>query len=318
MEMDRRTEALYQIESKTGLYVGRLLPGHMEDWGVGAINAGREFDQDAERRFAQQALDSISPVAGAELSYSDCTDSRLRTTLADGSRVPNRQQTVGADLMTAFAVTEALGPRFYANPGAPVKERLNLTADFLVAYGLRPGTHTESCGGAAHFPAIVRNGIKFAEYSQYVERQQLLLPKGVFDPTISDEVIAGAQDRLDRDLYAGWSDNLVNEAVRRTTGDRGFVGLTDDGRGIRGHVEQLIVRADTPGAALDVNLLAEKTDGGQAFSINDDRLWRIARLFGRGDDKDYRIACMAIEDFTDAAHGTLGTGMSTLLISEAA
>jgi hypothetical protein len=94
--------------------------------------------------------------------------------------------------------------------------------------------------------------------------------------------------------------------------------LRDDGRGVNGHVEELIARIQVQGVAIDEARLAEHTGGRGVFGENDTRLLALAELFGRGRDEDYRIAYMAGEDFTDAGHGTLASNLRTVVITAVA
>ncbi len=313
MEMNKSAETLAQIESKNHLYVAHFIPGRMEGWGIGAINEGRQVAPGEEAAFAQNVVDSILPVYVEDIIYSGCTDGRFRLRLADGTPVPNRQKITGADTVMAFAVAETLGDNFYSNPNAPVGERMEEVVDYLSQYGLRPSTHN-LCGAAKGFPAIIQNAIIFSKVDGYIERQKLLLPEDVYSQSEHDEIIAGYGERLARGNYKGWNPDIVTDAVARVGGKRALIELRTDERGVSGHVERLITRLDTPNVSIEVNTLAEKSGGDQVFVSNDDRLRKIAELFGRGIDRDYRVASMATEDFTDAAHGTLATGLPTLVV----
>jgi hypothetical protein len=112
------------------------------------------------------------------------------------------------------------------------------------------------------------------------------------------------------------SADIFLEAVEAVSGKQAIAELQDDGRGVHGHVEEAIVRIKTPGYAIDEARLASLTGGREVFGVNDARMERMARLFGRGTDNDFRIACMALEDFADCGHGTLANGLPTYIISQ--
>jgi hypothetical protein len=315
--MNHDTYTDLRIEAKNGLYIAHFLPGRMDGWGLGDINRLTNPTETEQREFAQAIVDSIEPVSEGELAYSDCTDGRLREDLADGQPVPNREKLVGTDTMTAFHMAEALGGRFYQDPDAPLEVRLEELVDFLISKGLKPGTHF-ACGGAGSYLTIVQNAIEFATVPGYLKRQELLIPREAYKAGLRPQIIQGYRDRLASKLYAGWSDQKIIDVIEKKVGDHAIAHVRDDGRGVHGHVEGMIVRLNTPGATVNVNSLAERTDGKQAFTINDNRLAELAELFGRGHDDDYKIAYMAGEDFTDAAHGTLATNLRTLVIKQAA
>jgi hypothetical protein len=107
---------------------------------------------------------------------------------------------------------------------------------------------------------------------------------------------------------------MFMEAVEAVSGTQAIAELQDDGRGVHGHVEEAIVRIQMPGYAIDEAKLASLTDGREVFAMNDARLGRIAKLFGRGDGDDYKMAYMALEDFADSGHGTLANGLPTYVI----
>lgn len=315
--MITESKSLLRVESRNGLYVAHLLAGRIEGWGVGSIGepAG---SPEAQVELIQHVVDSIVPVRATELAFSDCTDGRLRLLLDDGAPVPVREKVVGADTMLAFHIAEALGSSFYEDPNAPLAERLEAVVDFLMGEGYMPSTHYK-CGAAGGYRAIAENAARFIEVPAYVERQKLLLPGDVYDGSLHARLADGYRQRLANGLYDGWSDEPVTRVITKKVGGHGLINLKDDGRGVHGHVEGAIGRLKTPrGFAVDVNALAKAMDGEQLFTVNDTRMFEIAALFGRGRDSDYRRALMAAEDFTDAGHGTLASGLATLVIEQAA
>ncbi|HEY8999192.1 MAG TPA: hypothetical protein VIM53_02640 [Candidatus Saccharimonadales bacterium] len=295
---------------------GRLAARKIADdlsYGLGAIQP-QTHDATAEAELIDATLASIEPVAASELEFSACTDGRLPVKLADGGDVPVREQLVGADMVSAFYVAESLGERFYADPKAPVAERIADVAEFLSENGLLPSTHI-ACGAAGGFSAITENVVSFGRNPQYIERLKTLLPEDVYDNKLHDEMLKGNEARLKADAYAGLTPDIFVAAVKAVSGDHAVAELCDDGRGVHGHVEEAIVRIKVDGQALNPTALAEKTNGRQIFGVSDARMERLARLFSRGAEQDYRIAAMALEDFASSGHATLAKDLPTYVVS---
>lgn len=285
------------------------------DWGVGAIKPQAAYTTTDDLLGA--VLGCIEDVADGQAPFSACTDGRVPVRLLDGSSVPVREQMVGADTVSAFYAAEALGARFYKNPAAPVAERVREIAQFLQDNGIMPSSHV-GCGAAAGFAAITENVIAFSKDARYGARLQALLPAGIYDAGLHDEMVRANQDRLQRGLYDGLSADVFLKAVESASGKQAIAELKDDGRGVHGHVEEAIVRVRILGKAINEAKVAELTGGREVFGVSDSRMQRIARLFGRGADEDYRIAYMALEDFASCGHGTLANGLPTFIVTEAA
>lgn len=300
---------------------GELVATRINDdfsWAEGLIQPQTSsINPVSERALLEAVLQSIEPVGDTELAYSACTDGRLPVRLMDDEMVPVREQLVGADEVSAFYVAETLGLSFYQDPDAPVQERVQAATAFLRENGLLPSSHV-ACGAGAGFVAVMQNIPRFAQIPAYLARQQALVPALVYDQTLHDRMMAERQIRLaDSSLYQGLNHQMFLDAVTATSGTRAVAELKDDGRGVHGHVEEAIIRLRIPGYALNVARLAELTGGRQVFSVNDNRIERLARLFGRGNDDDYRRAYMALEDFADAGHATLAKDLPTWIIERA-
>lgn len=283
-------------------------------WGVGTIKPQTAYAGTDD--LIEAVLQSLAEVTGAEQSYSACTDGRLPVRLLNGEAVPVREQMVGADMVSAFYAAEVLGARFYKDPSAPVAERVTEVAEFLKLSGIMPSSHV-GCGAAAGFVTITENAIIFNKNPQFTARQQALLPAGAYDEGLHAEMLAANRQRLDGGAYDGLSAEVFLRAVEGVSGQRAIAELKDDGRGVHGHVEEAVVRIKVPGYAIDGARLAGVTGGREVFGVSDSRLERIARLFGRGSDTDYRIAAMALEDFADCGHGTLANGLPTYVVAYA-
>jgi len=283
-------------------------------WGVGVIQP--QAAQVTTEDLLAVVLQSISKVAVNEQPYSACTDGRLPVRLLSGSPVPVREQMVGADMVSAFYVAETLGPRFYKNPDAPVADRVREVAAFLKQNGINPSSHI-GCGAAAGFVAITKNAVTFNQNGQFVARQKALLPDDVYDAALHAEMLAGNEARLQSGVYDGLSADVFLAAVEAVGGKQAIAELKDDGRGVHGHVEEAIVRVQVPGYAIDEAKVGALTGGREVFGMSDARLERLARMFGRGVDADYRMAYMALEDFADSGHGTLAHGLPTYIVTRA-
>lgn len=298
-----------------GLYTAELAPlSETEGWQEGLINPG-PLDEDRLHAVINGVLRSMTEVAPEDMNDSDCTDGRKRQKLEDGTAVPIRQKTVGADTMTAFGMAEALGTRFYGNDKATPTERVGAVASFLSENGIRPCTHGH-CGAAGGFVPVLGNIIKFSKNANFIQRQQEFVP--AFDARLFEQMIGDFGQRLSENLYEGYSDALVTAAVMDISGPRAIAHYIDDGTGVKGHNELLIARIRDTGDTVSVNRLAEISDGLQVFTVNDTRINRLAELFGRGRDEDYVTALMAGEAFSDVGHGTLGSNLRTLTIRKIA
>jgi hypothetical protein len=300
--------------------VGGLTATRIQDdlsWGQGAIQPQTAYATDADQQALITAvLQSVEPVAETELAYSACTDGRLPVQLMNGEAIPVREQMVGADMVSAFYVAETLGASFYQNPNAPVADRVADVAAFLKENNLLPSSHI-ACGAGAGFVAIAQNIVAFVQDERYANRQTALLPSDIYDEVLRKQMLADSQTRLASDVYDGLSAQTFLDAVEKVSGQRAIAELSDDGRGVHGHVEEAIVRVHLDGKAINEAKVAELTNGREVFGVNDDRIEKIARLFARGNDTDYRKAYLALEDFADAGHGTLARNLPTWIISEA-
>lgn len=284
-------------------------------WGKGDIRPDPAHATiDAQRHLLDVVLDSLAVVNRSEMHYSACTDGRVTIRLHNGEAVPVREQLVGADTMVVFHMAEVLGPRFYKDPKAPLASRLAEVATFLRDNGLMPCTHI-GCGAAAAYAQITQNLIAFTKDKRFIARQKLLLPGGVYSEELRQKITAGYQKRIDEGAYKTWSDALVTDAVHRVSPDRAIAELNNDGRGVHGHVEELIVRIQIADVATNELQVIARTHGREVFSVNDKRMHRLAELMGRGHDEDYRLALMAAEDFTDGGHGTLAKNLPTYVIT---
>lgn len=284
----------------------------MLEWGVGTIVP--QPQQGDLHGLITTVLQCLTDVTDDQAAYSACTDGRVPVRLLNGSPVPVREQMVGADMVSAFYVAETLGARFYKDPEAPVAHRVREVAQFLYDNGVMPSSHV-GCGAAAGFAVITENVVKFSTDERFVARRQAVLPEGVYDPSLHEQMVQGNQSRLERGLYSQLTADVLLEAVAAVSGKQAIAELQDDGRGVHGHVEEAIVRVRVPGKAIDEARVAELTGGREVFGVNDLRMERIARLFGRGEDEDYRIAFMALEDFADCGHGTLAHGLPTYIVT---
>jgi hypothetical protein len=230
-----------------------------------------------------------------------------------------REQLVGADIVSAFFAAEMLGNDFYTGmqeSGNAAADRLQFVARFLKDNGWLPSSHV-GCGAAGGFVAILRNIVQFNEQPAYRARVQTLLPEGVFDQLLHRQLLARLTTLLDSNAYGSLRDTTFADAARTAAGDRAVAELKDDGRGVHGHMEEAIVRVRVAGKALDVAALAKATGGRQVFGMNDLRMDRLAHLLSRGNEQQYRLALMALEEFADSGHGTLAKGLPTYVVVEA-
>jgi hypothetical protein len=284
-------------------------------WGRGSIQPQAAYSTtDDQQALITAVLQSIEPVSDTELAYSACTDGRLPVKLMNGEIIPVREQMVGADMVSTFFVAETLGASFYKDPAAPAAERVADVAAFLHENGLLPSSHV-ACGAAAGFEAIARNILEFVHDQRFIARLQSLVPADVYDEALHNQMITASRKRLDQGAYEGLSAQTFLDAAEQVSGQRAIAELRDDNRGVHGHVEEAIIRVRIPGYAINEAKVAELTGNREVFGVNDGRIEKLARLFSRGNDADYRKAYMALEDFADAGHGTLAKDLPTWIVT---
>ena len=223
---------------------------------------------------------------------------------------------VGGNLIAAFYMAEALGDRFYQDPTAPVEQRIAEVGGFLIANKRYPSGHP-NCGMGANYAAVAENEAQFEKHPSglFVARNKLFLPEGVYDEKLRANMIAGNERRAADGTYDRLDPQMFVDAIEQLTGKHGLAELEDDGRGVHGHVEDIIARLRVGNRAVNEAKLDEMTGGREAFVVNDDELDDLARMFGRGNDEDYAIARMAGEGETNAGHGSLSKGLPTWRIS---
>lgn len=308
------------IRSKDGRFVAEYLP-YSTKWMVGAIEGKAFADDDEREQLARTVMACIETVEQDQLPYSTCTDGRVRECLDDKtSKVPLREQVVGTDTMMAFVAAEALGERFYKEDKelyASVIVRLNRVVSFLHENGLKPTAHV-ACGAAGSFTGVMARATQFINSADYTARLQALMPTGTYDAVLHRFVVGGYQSRLDSNVYEGYYDTLVSEIIREQIGSDAVEHYVDDGCGVHGHQEQIVVYLDNSivGQAINPNHVSAECGGSQVFGVNAARIQRLAKLFsdnGR-DQMDYATALLAMHDFSAAGHGTLAHGMETMIV----
>lgn len=314
MQQSDKTIALLDDVVIRGNLAARRIADGLE-WGEGSIQSlARMAEEGKQRELIGAVLENIVPVSPDEAAYSSCTDGRLPLRLANGEKVPVREQVVGADIVSAFFVAECLGARFYREPKVSVAERIADVAAFLRENGLLPSSHL-ACGAAGGFVTILQNIVRFSRIPAYLARLQQLLPEGVFDAALYRTFLKSVESRLQSNAYQGLDAEIFLRAAENAAGQRAIAELKDDGRGVRGHVEQAIVRLRVPGKAIDEAQVAEDAGGRQVFGVNDTRMERLAHLFARGNDQDYRLAAMALEAFASCSHATLAKNLPTYIVT---
>jgi hypothetical protein len=285
------------------------------DWGLGAIQPSPVFtNAEDQRTLVEAVLDCLEPVSKKEQPYTACTDGRCPVRLLNDEPVPVREQMVGADIVSAFYAAEILGERFYKDAQAPVIDRLKEVVAFLQENGYIPSTHV-GCGAAAGFATIAANIAIFATKDSFPARVRALLPESAYDSALFNELLATNQKNLDCDAYGKLSADDFLQTIESASGKRAIAELKDDGRGVHGHVEEAIIRIRVPGYAINETKLTTLTNGREVFGVNDDRMEQLARIFGRGQDADYKLAYMALESFASAGHATLAKDLPTYIVT---
>ncbi len=315
----RTTSDSVSVATNSQVRVAGLVAARISDnltWGEGTI---RPLDAHASAEdqgmLLAAVLESIEPVTEEEMPYSACTDGRIPVRLMSGEVIPVREQVVGADLVSAFYVAEVLGASFYKDPAADVRVRLAEVADFLKENGLMPSSHV-ACGAAGGFVGVMQNIVRFSADKRFMARLRDLLPADVYDEQLYEAVVQASAQQLNMDAYAGLDAQVFLGAALNASSEHAVAELKDDGRGIHGHVEELIIRVRIPGYGINEAKVAELTKGREVFGVNDNRIEKLARLFGRGNDSDYKKAHMALETFADAAHGTLAKDLPTWIVTK--
>jgi hypothetical protein len=304
-------------EVRTGNLVAQRITDTLA-WGEGTIQPIPEYQNiESERELIQVVLESIEPVAEDQLAYSMCTDGRVPLRLLDGSSVPVREQIVGTDSTTGLYIAESLGNRFYKDPSAPTEERVEAVFNHLKANRIACCGHI-ACGAAGGFSTVSANVPRFAKNELFEARTELLLPKGVYDVDLRALMHQGNLRRAEAEAYADLDAQMLLDAAKAKSGKVAIAELNDDGRGVHGHVEELVVRVKPRGFAINEAKVAARTGGREVFGVNDGRMDHLAEVFSRGNDVDYKIARMAAEDFANAGHGTLAKDLPTWIVTKLA
>lgn len=283
------------------------------EWAKGTIVLLPEHDNAASRlSIVRQVLDHIQAVSDVQQGMSACTDGRFPLRLLDGGTIPVRKQLAGGNLVSAFYIAESLAERFYANPQASLQDRISEVARFMAANNKTPSGHV-NCGAAQGFGCVAANVPHFVKSSKgaFVARLQFFLPAGVYDADLHASMMRTMMQRATRNEYADLTPQMFLAAIEQVGGKSAIAELRDDGRGVSGHVEEAIIRLRVGNRALNGRALALATDGREVFGVNDDELDELATIFGRGQEENYRIARMAIEDFTNSGHATLSRQLPT-------
>jgi hypothetical protein len=308
-------------EVRWGGFVAQRISDDME-WGVGAIKPQEAYaGRDVHHELVGAVLRNTVEVPEEELDLSTCTDGRLPLQLRNGEPVPVRKKLVGGNVVLGFAAAEALREEglFYKDPTAPVDERIEEMAEWLYENDKMPSGH-EPCGAGTEFETIIGVTPTFAKNPLYVARTRFFIPR-VYDPTVQAELVHGYQQRAARGDYAPLRPAMFVSAIERLTGPRGLADLHNDGRGVHGHVEELIARQRVGNYALDEGSLGMQTDGREAFATNDDEMDEIAQVIARrvdpNDRRVYQIARTAVENFTNSGHGGLSQGLPTWVVGRA-
>lgn len=316
------------IVSTSGLYVAEVLP-QPTDWMIGEINRDAIDSRGLLNERALAVMDSIEPVGEGLAKGSTCTDGRFRLGLEDGRPWPGvASQAVGGTLISAFAAAETLDGRFYSPEvsEADTATRLRYTADCLIEAGFVLSRHV-SCAGVDAFEGVLSNGDSFAHAephaTSYIERLKRLVPESVAEQ--SDDrhikrIAAAAGKRVRHGAYSELS-KLVEAVVAETSEQPIVEKVWDDGRGVHGHRERLIANLAwdlDDGVAINTNGLATRAHGLQVFGVSGSLLGHIANTFSNGGQKESNVvdAWLSMKHFTGSAHGSLGFGLSTLLISK--
>lgn len=304
------------IEVRNELYTAHFLEDTMH-WGLGAIRPRPEYDGTLDS-LAQTVINSIATVDEDQMKYSCCTDGRCPLHLLTGERVPVREQLVGGDVMIGFMMAESLGNRFYSDPTAPVAVRAKEVVEFLQDNGYA-GSH-EDCGMAKSFVPVLQNIVELSKLQQFQDRTRYFLPTDVYESTLYDQTVRDIATRLDANMYDGYTGEMMIETAQQVAGQEAVAQLLDDGKGVHGHTEELIVRLERGirRVAIDESAVFSYTHGREVFGVNDDRIERLAEVFGRGHDTDYKVSYIAGELATNGGHASLSRDLPTLIVSRIA
>lgn len=313
--MRGRGGMLITNEVQSGTIVAQRIYDRM-DWGVGDIRPIAEFaNPTAERALVVASIDSLEEVAATEEGLGACTDSRRPRQLLNGEPVPVRKQQAGANVVSSFFVAESLGAigMFYKDPSAPLPQRVNEAVEYMADNGQWPSGHM-SCGAGEQYGPVAANIPRFGRLDTFRRRGRFFLPEGIYDAALERGMMADYQQRAERGDYDELNNAMFLAAVERVSGRRAIAELEDDGRGVHGHVEEIVLRMRIGNRALNTARLAEITGGRQAFAINDDEMDKTASIISQenqGDGRVAQIARMAIEHHVNGAHGTLGKNLPT-------
>jgi hypothetical protein len=277
-------------------------------------------------------LESVEPIPEGEAKAAECTDGRRRIALLDGSSVPVRPQMAGANLGTAYYIVKTLG---LVPPGLSPRGEVMWTGEVLTDLGYVTCAH-HGCAACAGHLQVRRNVVEFGKDKRFIARKRLLLPQGVFDQDLHNEMMAQAAAQLAQETEGPVLQDFL-DAARYRGGERAISVLLNDKRGYEGHVEGGIARVRVSGYAINERTFALLTGGrinteapsqyvaggDEVFGQNDVEAWQLAvdlaRYLYQGQSRMdsatlERAALMAGEDWASGVHGTVARDIPTWVI----
>lgn len=291
-----------------------LLPGRMT-WGQGDIVAP-DLD-DESMRYVMTAVDNAQvPIDDdGDLRASSCFDARPLIELGDGTppdTAPNRSQMAGAELLTGFMMVELLPSQWSLYPrGAEqmsVQQRFGIYSRFFKSLR-EPGAHGPVCGAAAGFPALVEN--QFRLFDGVRSGMQGVMGK-YYQPDVHDAVAQVAERKVASGELRHWSKELVDAVVPRD--NRSYEHLHDDGEGVHGHKEIVVIANNRTGTSLDKRkFLSPQGQALQGFQFDTPAIIDLAVALSATEEE---IAAMMHAGIAmqHVAAGTLGNNFRTIVL----
>lgn len=293
-------------------------------WGEGAIQSA-ELSADQRERFLTAITESLVVVGEQQLAMSGCTDGRIRLGMVDGSNAPVLEKNVGCDVVEMLIAAEVLGKDFYGEvDGQPLDARVDYLLRFMVNAGLRPTTHI-GCGAREGLLVVKDNLITYADDTRIAPVFAARID--AFGGTNSREMLPEVAGALRQRDLSGYDPDLLLRKIITVSGESAVKRLDDDGKGVHGHTEAAIVHIDAEGYAHSTRMMRSILAGGsnpdpeiaglEAFSVNDNRILRLAQIMAKGDATARDLSLVAMHAFGDAGHATLSKGLPTYLVRAA-
>jgi hypothetical protein len=288
---------------------------HRMTWGQGDIIAP-DLDDESLQIVTAAVTNAQAPIDDdGDLRSSSCFDARELLGLGDGTPpegAPNRSQMAGSELLTGFMMVELLPTKWSLYPRnaneMSVQQRFGIYSRYFRSMR-QPGAHGPVCGAAAGFPVLVENQFRLFDGV----RQDMKGVMGEFyNPAVHEAVASVAEQKILSNGFRDWSTELVDAVVPRT--HRAFEHLHDDGKGVHGHQEIVVIANNRTGTSLDKRkFVAPDGQSLQGFQFDTPAIADLAVALSATQEEVTAMMHAGVA-MQHVAAGTLGRNFRTIVL----